>query len=82
MALVFILWYLVEVASYLVASTWVTIVCSGQSLVNNASTVLGFSILLDMSVPHGQIEVGCGSDNHWTFCIPPYLDIVIGVCKV
>jgi hypothetical protein len=53
MALVFILWYLVEVASYLVASTWVTIACSGQSLVNNASTVLGFSILLDMSVPHG-----------------------------
>jgi hypothetical protein len=35
--------YSVQVASYLVALTWVTISRAGQCLVNNASMVLGLS---------------------------------------
>jgi hypothetical protein len=47
MALVFMLWYSVQVASYLVDSTWVTIARAGWSLVNDASMVLGLRSFIE-----------------------------------
>ena len=39
---------------------------------------LDYVTSLIMSMPHGQLEVGRGSDSRWTLCTPPRSDMLQG----
>jgi hypothetical protein len=43
---------------------------------------LGWIVVLATISFHIYIEVGHGSDNRWTLCIPLRSDVVVGVVKV